>query len=151
MSNLAENPLHQLSEAMVEAVDKAGAATVLVSARHRFPASGIAYAADLILTADHVIEREEDIRVVLPDGSEHAAQLLGRDAASDLALLRLAGQMAAQVAIAHPPIRVGQLVLALNISEHTVKFHISSIYAKLGATNRAEAIRQGVRKGLIVF
>lgn len=44
-----------------------------------------------------------------------------------------------------------QIALALNISEHTVKFHISSIYAKLGATNRAEAIRQGVRRGLIVF
>lgn len=44
-----------------------------------------------------------------------------------------------------------QIALALNISEHTVKFHISSIYAKLGAANRAEAIRQGVRRGLIVF
>jgi DNA-binding NarL/FixJ family response regulator len=44
-----------------------------------------------------------------------------------------------------------QIALALNISEHTVKFHISSIYSKLGATNRAEAIRQGARRGLIVF
>jgi NarL family two-component system response regulator YdfI len=37
----------------------------------------------------------------------------------------------------------------LNISEHTVKFHISSIYGKLGATNRTEAVRTGVQRGLI--
>ena len=37
----------------------------------------------------------------------------------------------------------------LHISEHTVKFHISSLYAKLGVTNRAEAVSQGARRGLI--
>ena len=37
----------------------------------------------------------------------------------------------------------------LNISEHTVKFHVSSVYAKLGVTNRAEAVSQGARRGLI--
>lgn len=42
-----------------------------------------------------------------------------------------------------------QIALALGISDHTVKFHISSIYHKLDATNRAEAIRRGVRSGLI--
>ena len=42
-----------------------------------------------------------------------------------------------------------QIALALGISDHTVKFHVSSIYNKLNATNRAEAIRQGVRSGLI--
>jgi DNA-binding NarL/FixJ family response regulator len=42
-----------------------------------------------------------------------------------------------------------QIALELGISDHTVKFHISSIYNKLNATNRAEAIRQGVHSGLI--
>lgn len=37
----------------------------------------------------------------------------------------------------------------LSISEHTVKFHVSSVYAKLGVTNRAEAVSQGARRGLI--
>lgn len=44
-----------------------------------------------------------------------------------------------------------QIALALGISEHTVKFHISSIYAKLGVTNRTEAVTQGARLGLIVL
>ncbi len=37
----------------------------------------------------------------------------------------------------------------LHISEHTVKFHVSSLYAKLGVSNRAEAVSQGARHGLI--
>jgi len=44
-----------------------------------------------------------------------------------------------------------QIALALNISEHTVKFHVSSIYNKLGATNRTEAVRAGVQRGLVVL
>ena len=44
-----------------------------------------------------------------------------------------------------------QIALSLGISEHTVKFHISGIYSKLGATNRTEAVRLGVRRGLVVL
>ena len=42
-----------------------------------------------------------------------------------------------------------QIAAQLGISEHTVKFHVSSIYAKLGVTNRAEAVRNGIQRGLI--
>jgi DNA-binding NarL/FixJ family response regulator len=44
-----------------------------------------------------------------------------------------------------------QIALELVISEHTVKFHVSSIYAKLGATNRMEAVRMGLQLGLITL
>ncbi|HJW91156.1 MAG TPA: response regulator transcription factor [Anaerolineales bacterium] len=44
-----------------------------------------------------------------------------------------------------------QMALNLGISEHTVKFHVSAIYAKLGAANRTEAVRLGVQKGLVVL
>jgi len=44
-----------------------------------------------------------------------------------------------------------QIAVALGISEHTVKFHLSSIYAKLGATNRTEAVRLGTLQGIIVL
>jgi DNA-binding CsgD family transcriptional regulator len=37
----------------------------------------------------------------------------------------------------------------LGISEHTVKFHTSSLYAKLGVANRTEAVRAGIRVGAI--
>jgi DNA-binding NarL/FixJ family response regulator len=44
-----------------------------------------------------------------------------------------------------------QIAAALGISEHTVKFHLSSIYTKLGATNRTEAVRLGTLQGIIVL
>lgn len=44
-----------------------------------------------------------------------------------------------------------QIAVSLGISEHTVKFHVSSIYTKLGATNRTEAVRIGARLGLIAL
>jgi DNA-binding NarL/FixJ family response regulator len=39
----------------------------------------------------------------------------------------------------------------LSISEHTVKFHVSSIYTKLGASSRTDAVSKGARLGLISF
>jgi DNA-binding NarL/FixJ family response regulator len=39
----------------------------------------------------------------------------------------------------------------LGISDHTVKFHVASIYGKLGVSTRAEAIRRGLRRGLITI
>jgi DNA-binding CsgD family transcriptional regulator len=37
----------------------------------------------------------------------------------------------------------------LGISEHTVKFHLAAIFGKLGASTRTEAVRKGLKLGLI--
>ncbi|HKF23149.1 MAG TPA: response regulator transcription factor [Candidatus Angelobacter sp.] len=42
-----------------------------------------------------------------------------------------------------------QIAARLNISEHTAKFHISSILGKMSAGSRTEAVSQGIRRGLI--
>ena len=44
-----------------------------------------------------------------------------------------------------------QIAVALGISEHTVKFPVSSMYAKLNVTNRTEAVREGLRGGWIAL
>jgi two-component system, NarL family, response regulator YdfI len=44
-----------------------------------------------------------------------------------------------------------EIAWRLQISEHTVKFHVSSILAKLGASSRTEAVTQGLRRGLIIM
>jgi DNA-binding NarL/FixJ family response regulator len=44
-----------------------------------------------------------------------------------------------------------QIAVALGISEHTVKFHVSSIYSKLSVTNRTEAVREGLRGGWVAL
>src|SRR5882724_1235267 len=85
--------LTNLSNQLADAVQAAGAWTVRVQARRGPPATGIALAADLVVTADHVVDpqREDAIRIGLPDGSEVGATLVGRDPATDIAVLKLAG------------------------------------------------------------
>jgi S1-C subfamily serine protease len=106
------NVLVELSEAMAAAAESAGESTVMVDARRRMPATGIGYAADLVLTADHVVEREDGIKVILPDGTQLSATLAGRDPGSDLAVLRLE-RPAVVPAEPADAARIGQLVLAL--------------------------------------
>jgi S1-C subfamily serine protease len=97
---------------MAAAAEKVGASTVMVNARRRIPATGVAYATDLILTANHVVERDEGIPVLFGDGNQVSADLVGRDQGTDLALLRLE-QSVANPAKTAPQAKVGQLVLAL--------------------------------------
>lgn len=44
-----------------------------------------------------------------------------------------------------------EIAVRLKISEHTVKFHVSSILGKLGAATRGEAVARGMREGLVVI
>ena len=41
------------------------------------------------------------------------------------------------------------IAIRLGISDQTVKFHVASICGKLGAANRTDAVRRGVRRGLV--
>lgn len=113
MSEFDKNPLMALSDAMAEAVAEAGQATVLVNGRARMPASGIGFGADLVLTANHVVERDEDVTVVQPDGTETPASIVGRDSRTDLAVLRLEKSGLVVARKAEHPARVGQIALAL--------------------------------------
>jgi len=118
--------LNNLSDALARAAEIAGRSTVLVDARQRMPASGIAYTSELVLTADHVIEREEEIRVLLPNGQPVPASIAGRNPIRDIALLRLSQAVATQAVSADQPARIGQIALALGRPEP------SGIQASLG-------------------
>ncbi|HLO29208.1 MAG TPA: serine protease, partial [Anaerolineales bacterium] len=110
---MSQNVLVELSDALADAAEKAGQATVLVNARRRMPASGIAYGADLVLTADHIIEHEENITVIGADGTEIPAKVAGRDAGSDLAVLKLERPLANVAEVTKSPARLGQIALVL--------------------------------------
>jgi S1-C subfamily serine protease len=142
MSDINQNNLGlAISEAAADAVERAGRLTVTVDARKRHPASGIAFDTDLILTADHVIEREEHIRVVLPDGQEHEAVLVGRDRGSDLALLRVENARLAPARAAEQPPRVGNLVLAVG---RPVGHSVQASFGVINAIGGAIRTRRGM-------
>src|SRR3954469_20645329 len=89
MSEGTSSVLAAISEEMAGAVERAGKSVVTVNARRRLPATGIVWSDGVIVTADHVVERDEDITVILPGGKEAAATLAGRDPGSDLAVLKV--------------------------------------------------------------
>ena len=110
--------LARFSDDLATAVETAGQYVVAVKARRRVPGSGVLWSpAGTIITADHVLERDEDIRVVLADGRELPATLVGRDPSSDLAVLRVAAEGLPTAAVADgDAVRVGHFVLALGRS-----------------------------------
>lgn len=103
----------EFSNGLAAAVEKAGGTTVLVDARHRYPASGIAFGADLVLTADHVVTRDTNLTVRTAQGRSLAASIAGRDPGSDLAVLRVSEKALSPAVVASATAKVGQLVLAL--------------------------------------
>ncbi len=106
--------LAQLSDALAAAVERAGRSTVTVHARRRIPASGVVWQPGVILTCDHVLERDEDITVTMPDGRELPARPAGRDPGSDLAVLRVeATDLVPLEPAPDGSARVGHLVLAI--------------------------------------
>ena len=112
-------PLSEFSSQLADLVQRAGRYTVTVAARPRQPATGILWNAGsetIVLTADHVVEREDDIKVTLGDGTAITAQIIGRDPSTDVIALRLPGlQLGPSVAAApvSEQLAAGNLVLAI--------------------------------------
>src|SRR5918998_5324636 len=110
----AASALSSLSEGMADAVEKIGPSVVQVNGRRRRSASGVVYAPGKVLTASHVVEREEDLSVSVGEGRTIEARLIGRDSSNDLAVLEV--PELGDGAVAEPAaggVRVGQISLAV--------------------------------------
>lgn len=115
--------LQSLSNDLAATVEAAARSVVRVEGRRRQSASGIVWSADgLIVTAHHVVERDENIRVGLPDGSKVTATLVGRDPTTDIAVLRAqTGDLTAASWAEAEAMRVGHLVVAVGRPEESVQ------------------------------
>ncbi len=128
------NTLQEFSDALADAVKVAGQNTVRIEARRRLPATGIVWEGGLIITAHHVVEKSEGIKVGLPDGSMVEAKLVGRDPSTDIAVLRAETNLSG-FQVAEGEARVGHLVVAIGRSG-------SDVQASLGIINTHIHIRQ---------
>lgn len=105
--------LSQLSDDIAGLVEKASGSVVRVDARRGRAGTGIAWDTDLVLTANHVVEQEEEIEVGVGERTLKAS-LVGRDPATDLALLKVDGLNAPAMARARvADLKPGQIVLAI--------------------------------------
>ena len=107
--------LESLSADLAQAVERAGQSLVRVDARRRQAATGIVFSPDgLIVTAHHVVGRDENIGIGLPDGRTATAALVGRDPTTDIAVLRVqATGLSPAEWTPIESVQVGHLVLAV--------------------------------------
>jgi S1-C subfamily serine protease len=114
LSSEGASALLALSNDLAGAVECASRSVVAVHARPRIPSSGVHWRPGVIVTADHTIKRDEEISIGLPDGRMVPATSAGRDASTDLAVLKLqeAAFPAAEIGDA-ASLRVGHMVLAV--------------------------------------
>lgn len=120
--------LENLSNELAAAAEQVGPSVVAVQARHRIGASGIQWRKGVIVTADHAIRREEDVRVLLSPEKAATATIAGRDPSTDLAVLRIEDQPGLRVPEAADTgsLNLGNLVLALGRSRR------GSVVASMG-------------------
>ncbi len=141
--------LQALSTEMADLVAGAAESVLRVEARRRLPATGIAWSDNLIVTAQHVVESDEDIVIGLADGQRIEATLIGRDPRKDLALLQVQTKLtAANWTSDAADLRVGNLVLALGRPRAAVKATlgiVSGLVSPADSQRRRQRRRQRMR------
>ena len=143
----SEMVLDNFSNQMADAVAAAAASVVQVHGRRR-PASGLVYAADVVLTTARAIGREDGLRVRTPDGRTIDAQLAGWDPTTNLAVLKTSGLDLPAASLAAAPPRVGHMALAVARSWSNVLTASAGIVSVIGGplpTGRGRAIDEVIR------
>jgi S1-C subfamily serine protease len=134
--------LDAYSRAVIEAVEVAGPAVVRVELKEG-AGSGVIFTPDgFALTNNHVVERGGPLSVTLPDGRTMSATLIGRDADTDLAVIRVGGSSLPWARFGDSRrLRVGQVVVAIG---NPYGFHHSvttGVVSALGRSLRSRSMR----------
>jgi S1-C subfamily serine protease len=135
--------LDAYSAAVVHAVEMVGPAVVKIDGG-RGSGSGVVFTPDgLILTNSHVVDRAKSLTAVMPDGRAIAADLVGRDGDTDLAVVRVDASRAPALPFAtlgdSRAVRVGQIAIAIG---NPYGFHHSvtaGVVSALGRSLRAQS------------
>lgn len=153
----APSTLVDLSNNLPEIIAQAGRAVVTVYARSRLSTSGIYWCSGLAVTANHAVERDDQLYLTLPEGRTVEATLVGRDPTTDVAVLRLEDSEPDLPEVQHADpehVIVGHLVLALGRSGETglgASFGMISAVGESWRTRRGGQIDRLIRPDLRLY
>ncbi len=129
--------LSGFSEELAGIVETVGRSTVTVTGRRGRGATGVVWGDGVVLTSNHVLEADENVGV--SDGDKtYVAAVAGRDATTDIAVLKVEG-LAAKAASRGGDLKVGELVLAIG--------RPSDLRATLGVVGSLASGQRGWRGG----
>jgi S1-C subfamily serine protease len=146
--------LEQMSDALASVVQTVAPSVVRVEARRRLSATGMVWTADgVLVTAHHVIEQEDGIKVGLPDGRTVDATLIGRDPTTDVAALRVQATGLSLSSWQEASPRVGMLVVALGRPFHSVRaaLGIISAHGEAWRTPAGGQMEQYVQPDIVMY
>lgn len=129
----AADPFLAFSDRLADIVAGAAPSVVSVHGRGRPPSSGFVWRPGEVVAADEALEGDDDLSVALADGRRAGAVLIGRDPATDVALLRVEGLDAPALpldASAEP--RAGQIALAIGRREGETAAHVGTVQVSGG-------------------
>jgi len=104
--------LSKFSNQLADAVERAAKSVVLVNGRERQAASGLVFAPDTVLTAAHVLERE-DPEIETHDGRTLKGKVTAHDPGTDLAIIKVTGLNVEPATISNDAAKLGEFVLAV--------------------------------------
>lgn len=141
--NESGSTLVALSNDLAAAVEHAANSVVAVYGRQRMPASGIVWSeSGLIVSASHVVERDEDIHIDTPDGRHLSTNVVGRDPNTDLVLLSVdSAGLTPAVRATHEP-KIGHLVLAVGRPGKTGPMASLGVISLIGGNNDHQSRQQ---------
>jgi serine protease Do len=141
--------LTEFSHALERLVETSAQGVVAVRAAGYRVVSGVCLGEGLIALPDHELKRKDKVPVVLPDGTEVSATILGRDQSVDVAVLNIEAGVLKPLATANPEtIRAGMLAAVVGM---TIDVGPSSSFGIIGAvggprrTWRAGRLSQFIR------
>lgn len=116
-STSPESSSQHVGDVFADAIERAAPGVVAVHGRRRLPATGTIWSTDdssaVIVTASHVVEREDKLAIRLPDESQVNVSLVGRDLSRDIAVLRAEATGMTPVTRRDGDARVGTMVMAV--------------------------------------
>ena len=134
--------LTQFSNALATRAEAAKSAVVAVRLRHERHITGMVWRPDVVVVSEQSLPRKDDFELVAAGGSVLAAKIAGRDPATNIAVLRLAGSIASPSIVAGEA-QTGAVALAIGADG------TGGASARLGLVNLAGAEWHSSRGGLI--
>jgi S1-C subfamily serine protease len=154
------NQLSDFSAQITKAVETIAPSIVAIDARPRAATSGIVWREGVIVSTNHTIRRDDNITVTLAGGQTLAATLVGRDAGSDLAVLKIDDAEAAKSlkpadVIGTAEIKVGSIILAvgraISAGSVTASFGIVNTIGGAWRTWRGDEIERLISLDLAIY
>jgi serine protease Do len=151
---MASSAIPRFSDELSAVAAQAGASVVAVFGRRHQPSSGVVWRTGLVVTADHTIQREQEISVLVAGDKQVSAKLAGRDPGTDLAVLQLDGEAQAPQLGDPSQLKLANLVLALGRTRAGNLVASAGIIGGLGGelrTWRGGRIDQSIRLDLELY